>query len=150
MFAGGACTVSVSDSYGANQVWSGTLTFGGSSGNFTGAGGTLAIAVDANGVVTLSSPDGTVTSAAGVKVMVTPQYNVTDLQTQISGISVPGGAYADYADASNVDGNFNQFPPYSFAARIALDPSTGAGTPSSVDFAAAANAVALVYAEEGF
>jgi hypothetical protein len=152
MFDGGACMVSVSDNYAQNPLWSDTLAKGGASPIFAAtAGGNLAVAVDANGIVSLSSPDGTVTAAAGIKVIVAPQYDVSALATRAIGISVPGSPNSwAWADVANQDGDFLRPPPYGFATRVTLDPTTGAATPSEVDFSAIAGAVSLLYAEEGF
>lgn len=152
MFDGGPCVVSVSDNYAQNLLWSGTLAKDGTSPTFAAtAGGNLAIAVDANGVVSLSSPDGTVTAAAGLKVIVAPQYDVSTLATREIAISIPGSPTTSvYGDATNADGNFNQPLPYTFTTRLTLDSVTGAATPSEVDFTAAAGAVSLLYAEAAF
>lgn len=152
MFDGGACTVSVSDNYAQNLLWSGALAKGGTSPTFAAtSGGNLAVAVDANGVVSVSSSDDTVTVAAGTKIIVAPQYDVSALATRAIDISVPGSPNSSaWADVANEDGNFSGLPPYTFATRVTLDGTTGAATPAEVDFPAAAGAVSLLYAEEGF
>lgn len=105
MFDGGACTVACRlKNPSQDEIrWSGTLAKGGTSPIFSGINdfGELQIAVDANGVTSLSSPDNSWTSAAMYALAVAPQYDVSTLQTQIADGSMPGAGPNNTALATN-------------------------------------------------
>lgn len=123
MFAGGACTVEVINGFGV--PWSGLLTFGQSSPQIAnGPSGThYVVSVDADGVVSLSTPDGA--NADGVQVAVFPQYDTSKVQTQITAITAfgaSGNAGSAFDDETGV------------STALSFDPVTGAATPSSIVF----------------
>ena len=135
MFAGGPCTVSFALLPGAAPTWSGVLGAGGSSPQFTDAGTTFQITIDANGVLTLlaSSP-----SSAGT-VWVTPNYDCSKQQTNIASISraVTTGTPAGYASNLMTAAIWN--------ANLSFNGATGVCTPNSMSFAATATPALGVY-----
>lgn len=135
MFANGACTVSAYNHAGT-LLWTGTLGMSSTSPIFTDGALNCLIAVDANGVVSLQiqnpSPLG------GYSVRVTPQYDVSKLQTQAAAIS-------GWGSSSNTGSAFDDA---GATTALAFDPSTGAATPASVAFAAHGTS-GSVYVEVG-
>jgi len=143
MFDAGACTVAcrLKDPSEDQVLWTGTLGKGDSSPTFAGRNdyGELQIAVDANGVAYLSSPDDSWASAATFALTVTPQYNVSTRQTQIAAGSVPGISSGNTAQAT-VDGNVDGLIPATGLpdplAQSGSIGTAGALTPSTFTFAA--------------
>lgn len=151
MFDGGACTVTVCDSYGNTQLWSGTLGLGETSPQFNdGKGSECQVSVDASGVVTYSNLGGLTSDVSGSAVTVTPQYDVSALQTRMIGLW--GNPSISGQSGTGVDAwaaNTKLAGTTSGATDLAIDAATGACTPSEADFAASANAVASMLLWEG-
>lgn len=139
IFAAGPCTVSVTNNNSGTTPWSGALGLSQSSPVFNSgvAGQNLQVVVDGAGVMSLNSPDDTLTSASGLTLKVTPNFNVSSIPLQAETISAPGGA------STNIGGQAGNgvAPPIT----LTFDTVTGSATPATVSFSAAANASVWVF-----
>lgn len=131
MFDGGPCNVSAASNVSwPAYLWYGALGLGESSPQFVAFGANYQITVDANGVVSLVSPDNS-GNAPGMMITVEPQYDTSSLQTQIAAI------FAQPAQTPPVYASNDGDALAGAGTVIAID-GAGAGTPASITFAPAA------------
>lgn len=124
MFDAGPCEVRVRD-WNYVIAWSGVLGLGQASPQFAVGSDTYQVAVDANGVVTLSTVAGI---PGGMAVFVYPQYDTSALQTQVAGISAWQDGTAPPQSGTGIA--------RSDWSSVSLVFSTPAATPSSATFVA--------------